>query len=61
MAGMGYDISASSSQSSSAGNRTSVGPVQFAPVNFGEESSFPSWVWPLILVGVLFFLLNKGK
>lgn len=45
---MGYDISASSSQSATSGTKTTTGPVQFAPVTINQGSGDKMTTWLVI-------------
>lgn len=57
----GYDISASSSQSSTSGNRVATGPVQFAPVTVSQGGDkLTTWLLIGAAAIVLIFFL-KGK
>jgi hypothetical protein len=57
---MGYDISASSSQSASSGNKISTGPVQFAPVTVNQGGDkLTLWLIVGAIAAVFLFFLSR--
>jgi LPXTG-motif cell wall-anchored protein len=65
--GTGYDISASNSQSASAANRASIGPVTLGNVVFGSNTTGAKTNWMLIAgiaaaaVAAWYFFLRKRR